>query len=345
MKYLVCYVWPSTQGNHAGMAHMCNLLIYYYPGEFKVVKFFPLINKKYSNIRLINKIIRFFSRIIYKYSLIIKKKRLYTSLKPNDKVFLLEYLLPECGQLEIAKEIKKRKSVKLIALAHLTPSAMITVLNQDQIISWVDEVDVIMTLGSSLSQFLKACNVDERKIATGFHYVDHNYYFPIFPLMPKSDETLNVIVMGSLQRNYILLENIIKNVSNVNFVVLSGGNNLDFLKSYTNTRILGYVSEIELKDEMGKADISLNVMEDTVGSNVITTSMAMGLVMVVSDVGSIRDYCDEKSAIFCNDENEFIGALKSLNNDREKLLSLKNESLKISEELHIDCFYSFISQL
>lgn len=47
---------------------------------------------------------------------------------------------------------------------------------------------------------------------------------------------------------------------------------------------------------MAKADLSLNVMEDTVGSNVITTSMAMGLGLIVTDVGSIRDYCDESNA-------------------------------------------------
>ena len=36
---------------------------------------------------------------------------------------------------------------------------------------------------------------------------------------------------------------------------------------------------------MNDSDISLNVMKDTIGSNVICTSMATGLAMVVSDVG------------------------------------------------------------
>jgi hypothetical protein len=345
MKYLISYVWPSTQGNHAGMAHMCDLLIQKYPTEFKAIKIFPWSNKKYLNIRFINKVIRLVSRNLYEFKLTFLKKRLYSSLKPSDQVFLLEYLLPDCNQLEIAKEIRRSKNIKLIALAHLTPSAMITVLNQAEINSWVNEVDIIMTLGSSLSRFLEACNINEKKIATGFHYVDYNYYYPVLPLISKSDEALRVIIIGSLQRNFTLLENIIKSISEINFVVLSGGNDLSFLNRYTNTRILGYVSEMELKDEMGKADISLNVMDDTVGSNVITTSMAMGLAMIVSEVGSIQDYCSEKSAIFCNSEGEFIEAIKLLNTDRLKLLSMKNESLKSSEKLHIESFYSFISHL
>ena len=57
---------------------------------------------------------------------------------------------------------------------------------------------------------------------------------------------------------------------------------------------------------MNDSDISLNVMKDTIGSNVICTSMATGLAMVVSDVGSIRDYCDETNACFCSSPDDFI---------------------------------------
>ena len=49
---------------------------------------------------------------------------------------------------------------------------------------------------------------------------------------------------------------------------------------------------------MANADISPNVMEDTVGSNVIVTSLAMGLAMICSNVGSIKDYCDDSNTIF-----------------------------------------------
>ncbi|UVV76520.1 glycosyltransferase family 4 protein [Bacteroides fragilis] len=57
---------------------------------------------------------------------------------------------------------------------------------------------------------------------------------------------------------------------------------------------------------MNKADVSLNIMKDTIGSNVIVTSMAMGLAMVVSDVGSIRDYVDESNGLFCLTSKDFI---------------------------------------
>ena len=75
--------------------------------------------------------------------------------------------------------------------------------------------------------------------------------------------------------------------------------NIDYLFSgLKNATLVGDVPEAELKHYMNDSDISLNVMKDTIGSNVICTSMATGLAMVVSDVGSIRDYCDETNACF-----------------------------------------------
>lgn len=54
---------------------------------------------------------------------------------------------------------------------------------------------------------------------------------------------------------------------------------------------------------MVNVDILLNVMEDIVGSNVIVILLVMGLVMICSNVGFIKDYCDDSNIIFCNNFN------------------------------------------
>lgn len=36
MKYLIVQDWQSTHGNHAGMKHMCDLLVAKYPDEYKM---------------------------------------------------------------------------------------------------------------------------------------------------------------------------------------------------------------------------------------------------------------------------------------------------------------------
>ena len=114
---------------------------------------------------------------------------------------------------------------------------------------------------------------------------------------------------------------------------------------FKNATLVGYVPEVELKHYMNDSDISLNVMKDTIGSNVICTSMATGLAMVVSDVGSIRDYCDETNACFCSSPDDFIKNIVILANDRELLNSLKKMSLKKAQQFSIDNYCASLSSL
>ena len=93
---------------------------------------------------------------------------------------------------------------------------------------------------------------------------------------------------------------------------------------------------------MASADVSLNVMKDTIGSNVIVTSMAMGLAMVCSDVGSIRDYCNESNCLFANTTQDFVKAVKTLSENVDRLNGMKQASLKKSSDLTIGNFYNNI---
>jgi hypothetical protein len=52
--------------------------------------------------------------------------------------------------------------------------------------------------------------------------------------------------------------------------------------------------------------------------------------MVVSDVGSIRDYCDDGNTIFCKNLNEYVESLRLLDKDREELLERKKKSYEKS---------------
>ena len=90
---------------------------------------------------------------------------------------------------------------------------------------------------------------------------------------------------------------------------------------------------------MDASDISLNVMKDTIGSNVICTSMAMGLAMVCSDVGSIHDYCDDTNAFFCKSTEDFVKVLQDLSREPEKVIEMKKSSFEKSKRLSIECYY------
>lgn len=347
MKYLIVQDWPSTHGNHAGMVHMCDLLEAEYPSKYKMyIKTSPKTWKypktflgkirwhvydKYAQRKYLNK--------TYQKEYLMLCQPMFKKLKEGDEVFLLEYMLPWASQYELACYIREHfPKVKIYALSHLTGKFFDEMIEKEPgiIQKWAKPVDKLLTLGSSLSSYFEKAGITKDKISTGFHYVDLEYYHKLTDI--EVHTPLRVIMMGALQRDYGMLSEIVKRCHNVYWIICRGRKNVDdlFPKS-PNVELKGFLKEDDLRHQMDIADVSLNIMDDTVGSNVITTSMSMGLAMVVSDVGSIRDYCNADNAIFCKNEVEgFINALKSLEKDKKRVRRMKETSKSMSSVLTID---------
>lgn len=347
MKYLIVQDWQSTHGNHAGMKHMCDLLVAKYPDEYKVfVKECPRTWKSPRTFmekicwRLYGKYAKeHYLTKTYPLDYLELCSPMFSNLKAGDEVFLLEYMLPWASQYELACYIRENyPKVKIYALSHLTGKYFdeMTAQKPDLIQKWAKPVDKLLTLGSSLSSYFEKAGVSKEKISTGFHYVDSDYYQKQQPM--KSNSPLKVIMMGALQRDYGMLAEVVKQCPDVHWIICRGRKNVDDLFPKTpNVELKGFLEEDELRHQMDIADVSLNVMEDTVGSNVITTSMAMGLAMVVSDVGSIRDYCNDENALFCqNNVEQFVRSIKKLQNNLQLVLRMKKASLENSKRLQID---------
>lgn len=347
MKYLIVQDWQSTHGNHAGMKHMCDLLVAKYPDEYKVfVKECPRTWKSPRTFmekicwRLYGKYAKeHYLKKTYPLEYLELCSPMFSNLKAGDEVFLLEYLLPWASQYELACYIRENyPKVKIYALSHLTGKYFdeMTAKEPDLIQKWAKPVDKLLTLGSSLSSYFEKACVSKEKISTGFHYVDSDFY-------QKQDTIevhtpLRVIMMGALQRDYGMLAEIVKCCPEVHWTICRGRKNVDDLFPKTpNVVLKGFLEEDELRHQMDIADVSLNIMEDTVGSNVITTSMSMGLAMIVSDVGSIRDYCDKTNACFASlSKDSFIEIIQTLSGNAEKVSNMKIASLKKAKALNIN---------
>ncbi len=356
MKYLIVQDWPSTHGNHAGMKHMCDLLVAKYPNEYKMyVKECPRTWKIPKNImqkfrwyiydRILQKI---YLNHTYPKEYLALCQPMFEKIKEGDEVFLLEYMLPWASQYELACYIRKNyPRVKVYALSHLTCKFFegMTAAEPNLIQKWSKPVDKLLTLGSSLSSYFEKDGIPREKISTGFHYVDSTYYHKQVELDVNSP--LRVIMMGALQRDYDMLSEIVKRCPDVHWIICRGRKNVDdlFPKS-PNVELKGFLAEDELRHQMDIADVSLNIMEDTVGSNVITTSMAMGLAMVVSDVGSIRDYCDDNNSVFCkNNVDDFCKSIEFLSKSKQLVLKMKEHSLRKSTMLSIENLNNYFSSL
>lgn len=352
MKYLIAQDWHSTHGNHAGMVHMCNLLVEHYPNDYRMIVKECLPKRKKRRIPILRSILEkcddylYRKRIVDDYICICQG--MFSQLEKGDEVFLLEYNMPAASQFELACYIKSNyEGVFIYALSHLTPSYFEREPNvRNRIIKWNNPIDKHLTLGNSLSLYFEKIGIPKDKISTGFHYVDVDYYRK--ESIPLISEKITVIAMGLLQRNYNSLANIVNHVDNVNWIICRGRNAQvdDLFIDAPNVQLKGYMDEEELRHMMDISDVSLNVLEDTVGSNVITTSMAMGLVIVASDVGSIRDYCNDENSILCsNNDDAFIGALNQLAVDKKRTRDMRMASLNMSLRLQIENVNKWFSSL
>ncbi|MGA1977601.1 MAG: glycosyltransferase [Bacteroidales bacterium] len=245
----------------------------------------------------------------------------------------MEYLTNASGwQTEMAFEIRNRKiPVKLFGLVHLPGSNLDEIYKSDNYIrKSAEALDKIIVFGSTLEHYFEKLGFGEKTIRT-FHYVDTEYYRP--SVRPKSGN-LQVIHMGSLKRNFSTLKNIVEACPEIEFHICQGKDDLspDF-RGFANARLYGFLLEKELLRLMQSCHVSLSIMEDSVGSNVITTSMACGLVNVVSGVGSVRDYCNEGNSFICNTKDELIDCLKNLCDDKNLIKQKSNQSV-----IKADCY-------
>lgn len=330
MIYFITQQWSNTKGNHAGMVYLHECIRDLHPNEVRTL-ILPDKKKKLAFLMMWLKVLITLLLII----------------KVEDVIFFTECLsFKKADQTLIARIIHKfRPSLKLWGMVHCIPSILENLYPQKNYKYKLAPFTGIVTLGSSLSKYLVDNGVDKDKVHILFHYVDTEYYkpFPVIALDSQTNYKLHCICMGNLGRDYTTLAKIVLALPNIHFDICKGKKNIEhFFKGCRNVTLHGFLSENDLKTLMNHNDVSLNIMLDTIGSNVICTSMAMGLAMVCSDVGSIRDYCDDSNSILCKNVDEFISALDALANDGERVKMMKNSSLQKSSKYNISKYYSVL---
>ena len=245
----------------------------------------------------------------------------------NDYIFLMEYLARSCFQDKLARIIKFLgvKGVT-IGLVHLAASHLMEIYHSTDVIKRkMDAIDKCVVFGSSLAYFFKK-EVGYKNVITTFHYVDTSYYKP--KNESRKELPLRVLCLGNIKRDFSALRNLINRLPNIHFDICQGVMNLHaYFDDCSNVSLYGFVSESELLELMQSNDVCLSIMTDTVGSNVITTSLATGLILVVSDVGSIRDYCTEDSSFLCNNIIDFEKSIKYLSDNLQLINEYRQKSV------------------
>jgi len=307
------YEWPGTKDNHAGMAYFAKRLkkdiglpislVCNSPRDYKKINF----SKHYARL----------------------------TMPWTDCLFFKEYLSPigiAC-QENVALRLRQWGVKKpMTGLMHLPESLLLKNYKLEYIRSSLDALDHIIVYGSSLTRFLEKIGYGH-KVKETFHYVDSDYYHPV---TTKKDKIFNVIFCGFLLRNVDILKQIVEQCPKITFQICGGIADLKALFGNTvNVKLYGYLPEDELLEKLQQADASISVMEDTIGSNAIVCGLACGLPQIVSDVGSIRDYCSEENSIFCKNVDDFVKAVQLLSQNKDLCHQMKLSARQRAEELSI----------
>lgn len=324
--YLVCQTWSNTRKNHAGIYYLCDQL--------------SILNKDVKVINIPHFLFRG-SRYLYNILYAYYALYLYFHTSNGDCVVLMEYLFSKSSDQGIIASFLKRFKpyIRIIGLPHLVGSRIKSSFSEQEIVKRISKVDSVWVLGNSLKDFFCSLGISADKIEVIFHYVDTDFYKCNYPKISRT--RLKVAIMGNMMRDYDQLVTIISKLPKIDFDVCTGvnvPNVVEELESLDNVNLYSYLPEDSLKRIMDGADISLNVMKDTVGSNVIVTSMAMGLAMVVSDVGSIRDYVDNSNGLFCLTSNDFVEALLYLDKHRDEVKRMQLASITKAQEINLSKF-------
>jgi glycosyltransferase involved in cell wall biosynthesis len=329
--YIIYYTWPNTARNHAGMAYLVKEIKKYCPEQIKLIEIPQSINKWPLKLQRLH--------------LFLLALWLKLFLYKSGKVFFMEYLGGLSGnQTGLAIMLRKWGIMnKFIGLVHLSGNYLLEIYGEpDYIKEGAEVVDNILVFGSSLADFFNDLGYGDKLIKT-FHYVDTNYYKPSTEPKP---EKLQVIHIGSIKRDFKRLRGIVIACPEIDFHICQGLRDLsEHFVNLNNVKLYGFLSEDQLLRLMQSCHISLNILDDTVGSNVITTSMACGLVNVVSDVGSIRDYCDKSNSLIFKSDEDFICGLKEVDLNRDLLIKLREASIVRSNEMSLQKSIIFIQNL
>lgn len=331
--YIVYYDWANTRGNHAGMAYLAKQIEKHHTSKVQLIKHAFRFDLSYPGRKLYQLYAPVYSFLIALY--------LVFRLKSTDKVFFLEYCGAFSGSEQFIAKILRKFGVKneFYGLIHQPESLLKQVFTLQVLDAHLKLIDKVVVFGSSLKQYLSTFMPSDKIIQT-YHYVDTQFYQPRVNYLSTME--LKVIIMGNQMRSDLILRDIIEQCPQAEFHICMGvRKDVSKFQGLKNVFCYGFLSENEFLTLMQQSDVSLSIMADTEGSNVIVTSLACGLAMVVSDVGSIRDYCTEKNSLFCNNTApSFTSAIQQLIADKKQIESMKLHSKLASQEISLEKFVS-----
>lgn len=166
----------------------------------------------------------------------------------------------------------------------------------------LQRVNAVIVVGSNQVDYF-ARWVPREKILLIPHGVDTEYYRP----MDDRIRNNKILFVGTHLRDFDLLKKTIERIekitTNLSFTIVTFKENWNIFQGLKKIELLTEVKEGQLLQYYQSHAMLFLPLVDGTANNTLLEAGACGLPIVTSDVGAVRDYFDDESAILLNSKN------------------------------------------
>jgi glycosyltransferase involved in cell wall biosynthesis len=212
-------------------------------------------------------------------------------LREKDTIF--HYLYGETTY-HYTGALNERRGNRLVATFHLPPVGMQK--------SWLidrplQQLSAVVCVGTSQQEYLAKIVGPERVFFAPLG-LDTEYYTPPESFTERDPDLC--LMVGENYRDFPTLRGVIELVAymrpQTRFVAVLPKRCYDLLGDHPNLTLLSQIPEEELLALYRRASLMVLPLKDATANNAVLEAIGCGLPLVVSDVGSMRDYVNDACA-------------------------------------------------
>lgn len=196
----------------------------------------------------------------------------------------------------------KPKNSYIVASYHLPPAALSEYLTLPK---YLRKLDGLIVVGRNQIPYFESLVRSDQ-----IYFVPHGVHTSIFSpgtALDGKDNDGICLFVGAHRRDFVTLRQVIEIVnrlsSEVRFIIVTTEDKFKLFDGLKNVDLRCGVSESELVNLYRKADLLIQPLEDSTANNSVLEGLACGLPLVITGIGAVRDYVDERHAILVPPRN------------------------------------------
>lgn len=227
----------------------------------------------------------------------------------------------------------RRGSNRMVATYHYPPARLAERVSPGA----VKSLDAVIIVGNNQREFFERL-LPSDCIYFVPHHVDTEFFSPA-PSRTHVEANARVICVGSLFRDFDLLEDLVRRIGivrpGVRFDLVIPKSMHARFSLLQNAACHAGISDQQLRDLYRKADLGIMPMSDCTANNGILEMMSSGLPIIASEVGAIRDYLGQNYPYLVPPANVdvFQEEMLSLLADRPRCDLLRDANRRRAEDV------------